>query len=352
TKETPDTQAPTQPGALAFSNVEETSVSVAWTASTDNKAVTGYEVSVNGVLKTTVSTPTVNLTGLTANTEYSISVVAIDAAGNKSTARTGTVTTKTSPDTESPTTPGNVAVSDLNNNEYTVTWTASTDNEGVAGYEVWIDGSLYQTVTNGTGITVPALWATDESKTITVSVRAVDNSGNRSAHSSEVQKTFDAQNPTLTQTISLQAGWNLISIYVVPDNAAVEAIFAAILPQIDIVKNEDGFYKPGVAAPLQSLIELKAGYGYLVQAKSAVTLSIQGKVAKNVSVALKPGWNMIGYPFAQAKATTATLSSVWANAREIKNFDGFLTKTSGTLNTMNAGKGYYIYVESVGVLSF
>ncbi|MDR2963575.1 MAG: glycoside hydrolase family 9 protein, partial [Bacteroidales bacterium] len=121
-----DTQAPTQPGALAFSNVEETSVSVAWTASTDNKAVTGYEVSVNGVLKTTVSTPTVNLTGLTANTEYSISVVAIDAAGNKSTARTGTVSTKETPDTQAPTQPGALAFSNVEETSVSVAWTAST----------------------------------------------------------------------------------------------------------------------------------------------------------------------------------------------------------------------------------
>ena len=59
-----------------------------WTASTDNVGVTGYEVYRNGVLATTVTTPTATLTGLTGNNFYQ--VLAFDAAGNKS-AKTASV---------------------------------------------------------------------------------------------------------------------------------------------------------------------------------------------------------------------------------------------------------------------
>jgi len=77
-----DTQAPTAPTSLASTTKTSTSITVAWNASTDNVGVTGYNVYANNVLKTTVSTLTATITGLTASTTYSIYVKAKDAAGN------------------------------------------------------------------------------------------------------------------------------------------------------------------------------------------------------------------------------------------------------------------------------
>jgi len=79
-----DTQAPTAPTSLASTTKTSTSITVAWNASTDNVGVTGYNVYANNVLKTTVSTLTATITGLTASTTYSIYVKAKDAAGNTS----------------------------------------------------------------------------------------------------------------------------------------------------------------------------------------------------------------------------------------------------------------------------
>ncbi|WP_119792208.1 endonuclease [Flavobacterium anhuiense] len=79
-----DTQAPTAPTSLASTSKTATSITLSWTASTDNVAVTGYDVYANSVLKTTVSSTTATITGLTASTAYSIYVKAKDAAGNTS----------------------------------------------------------------------------------------------------------------------------------------------------------------------------------------------------------------------------------------------------------------------------
>ncbi len=83
---TADTQAPSAPTNLASSNVASTSLTLNWTASTDNVGVTGYDVYKNGSLYTTVSSTTANVTGLSANTSYSFYVKAKDAAGNVSSA--------------------------------------------------------------------------------------------------------------------------------------------------------------------------------------------------------------------------------------------------------------------------
>ena len=79
-----DTTAPTAPTSLASTSKTATSISLSWTASTDNVGVTGYDVYANSVLKTTVTGLTASITGLTASTSYSIYVKAKDAAGNAS----------------------------------------------------------------------------------------------------------------------------------------------------------------------------------------------------------------------------------------------------------------------------
>jgi endonuclease I len=92
-----DTQAPTTPTGLASTSKTATSITVAWTGSTDNVAVTGYDVYANSVLKTTVSGVTATITGLTASTSYSIYVKAKDAVGNASaSSNTIAVTTNSS----------------------------------------------------------------------------------------------------------------------------------------------------------------------------------------------------------------------------------------------------------------
>ncbi|WP_132066010.1 T9SS type A sorting domain-containing protein, partial [Aquimarina spinulae] len=83
------------PTNLSASNVEQTSLSLSWGASTDNVGVTVYDVYQGDVKITSVSGTSYNVTGLTANTTYEFRVKAKDAAGNTSGfSNTVSVTTK------------------------------------------------------------------------------------------------------------------------------------------------------------------------------------------------------------------------------------------------------------------
>lgn len=84
TTPTPDTQAPTTPTNLVASNITTSSLQLNWIASTDNVGVSGYDVYMNGTLKTSVTSTSASITGLTAATSYSFFVKAKDAAGNAS----------------------------------------------------------------------------------------------------------------------------------------------------------------------------------------------------------------------------------------------------------------------------
>ena len=81
---TPDTQAPTTPTNLTASNITSNSATLNWTASSDNVGVDHYNISIDGSLVGTSTTPSFNVTGLSPLTTYSASVNAEDAAGNVS----------------------------------------------------------------------------------------------------------------------------------------------------------------------------------------------------------------------------------------------------------------------------
>ncbi len=80
-----DTTAPSAPGGLAISAAGETTLAIAWNASTDNVAVTGYGIYRNSVLVGSGTARTYSFTGLACGTSYTLGVDAYDAAGNRST---------------------------------------------------------------------------------------------------------------------------------------------------------------------------------------------------------------------------------------------------------------------------
>ncbi|MBG6054988.1 cellulose 1,4-beta-cellobiosidase [Salinibacterium sp. CAN_S4] len=81
-----DTTAPTAPTALRVTATTATSVSLSWTASTDNVGVSGYSVyrGTTPVAGATVIGTTATVPGLTPDTAYSFRVEAKDSAGNRS----------------------------------------------------------------------------------------------------------------------------------------------------------------------------------------------------------------------------------------------------------------------------
>jgi len=80
-----DTTAPSVPTNLAVTSKTSSSVSLSWSASTDNVGVAGYTVSY-GSSNVNATGTSATISGLTANTSYTFTVKAYDAAGNVSAA--------------------------------------------------------------------------------------------------------------------------------------------------------------------------------------------------------------------------------------------------------------------------
>ncbi|NUO55665.1 MAG: Secreted glycosyl hydrolase, partial [Hamadaea sp.] len=184
---TGDTQAPTAPSSLAYTEPATGQIKLTWSASTDNVGVTAYDVFLNGTLLTSVGGTTLTYTDTQpASATVSYFVRARDAAGNQS-GNSNTVTrTGQSGDTTPPSAPTNLAYTQPASGQIKLTWSASTDNVGVTGYDVYRNGSLATSV-GGTTLTY-----TDnqpDTATVTYFVKAKDAAGNQSPESNSVTRT-------------------------------------------------------------------------------------------------------------------------------------------------------------------
>ena len=81
-----DKEAPTVPADVKASEIAHTGAKLTWTASKDNVEVAGYNVYLNDekVNEELITGTEYDLEDLTANTEYNVTVTAVDAAGNES----------------------------------------------------------------------------------------------------------------------------------------------------------------------------------------------------------------------------------------------------------------------------
>jgi RHS repeat-associated protein len=143
-------------------------------------------------------------TGLTASTSYSYRVRATDAAGNLS-GYSGVASATTQPvaDTTPPTAPTGLSASVASASQIDLSWTPSTDNVGVAGYQIdrcqgaGCSAFTQIATSSAAGFSDTGLAA---STTYRYQVRASDAAGNVSANSSIVTATTQAAPDTTPPT--------------------------------------------------------------------------------------------------------------------------------------------------------
>ena len=188
-----DTAPPTTPTNFAASAVSPGEVDLTWTASSDNFGVAGYRIYRNGAEVGVSATTAYADTSVQPSTSYSYYAIAYDAAGNTSTiSNTASVTTPATPDSTPPTPPSGVAATSSVPTEVDLTWTASTDNVGVAGYRIYRDGALV----GSSGTTSYADTSVLPSTGYSYYTIAYDVAGNTSTASNTTSVTTGAEDTT------------------------------------------------------------------------------------------------------------------------------------------------------------
>src|SRR4249920_620181 len=198
----PDRQPPSAPSGLAVTAKTQTSASVAWSPSTDDIGVAGYDVRRDGTIVATSTETSATVSSLVCGATYTIGVDAFDVAGNESTQTSTSVSTDacTPPpppppapgDTTPPAQPSGLAVSSTSPTSVSLTWEASSDDVGVAGYAVYVNGSSVSTVTQP-GASVSGLAC---ATTYSFEVDAYDAAGNRSSRAALSAATASCSTPS------------------------------------------------------------------------------------------------------------------------------------------------------------
>lgn len=166
-----------------------TASGIVYSTTTNPTLTSGTVLSTSPV--TTSGSYSLTMSGLTVGTTYYVRAYATNSAGTGYGTQVS-FTTSSTPDTQAPTAPTNLASSSVTSTSATLSWTASTDNVGVTGYNIYQDGALVGTTTS-TSYSVTGLTA---STTYSFYVVAYDAAGNVSSASSSLSVT------TLSNTVT------------------------------------------------------------------------------------------------------------------------------------------------------
>jgi len=213
-----DNSIPTPPTELSATRTSPSTVSLTWTASSDDVQVAGYNVYRDDRYITTVPVPGLEDDQLNANVEYTYYVVAFDEPRNFS-GRSAEASTSTEPPVDPPVNPPVDPPGNLPENPpvdppedgpdterpsiviglqgavsaagVALSWTAGTDNVGVDGYNVYRDQNYLATVFTNTFLDS----SPPNSERADYSITAFDAARNYSASSDSLSVSLDGDNP-------------------------------------------------------------------------------------------------------------------------------------------------------------
>ena len=155
-----------------------------------------------------------------------------------------------------------------------------------------------------------------------------------------------------TQTLSLNAGWNLVSFYVEASDMSAATVLAPISSSLLQIKNLTSSYDPSIPSFFNTLKDLNVKDGYWLKASEAVSLDVEGTVPSGASMSVRSGWNLVGYPRSSGKAPIDELTSLGSTVVQIKNlqssYDPSIPSFFNTLSTMVPGLGYWLKVTADG----
>ena len=119
---------------------------------------------------------------------------------------------------------------------------------------------------------------------------------------------------TVTHTISLVSGWNLVSFKVLPNHTAVAEVLSSLGTSYDLVYawNAAGgswLKYDRTAGYGNTLADLDESMGFWIRMTGTGTLTVTGGTPGTSTIALKTGWNLVGFPANANLALPAALSA-------------------------------------------
>ena len=234
-------------------------------------------------------------------------------------------------DTSAPSVPTGVAVTGLTATSATVTWNPSSDNVGVTGYEVFLDGDSAGTVTG----TSKVLSELDPETEYSVRVRARDAAGNWSAQSSAV--VFETPPAVLPDLHSVYASTAYGELDVVSDTTPIVATaFYTFSSAANGWRCVGGrvYIPASVTPPTYVVVAMWVGTDPDLGAASERSATITSPVA---------GWNEVLWdtPYEMTPSSPVWIGYQFSDSR-------YLTKANGTGEFVQSATTEYLYQASQG----
>ena len=153
--------------------------------------------------------------------------------------------------------------------------------------------------------------------------------------------------------ISLQEGWNLISLPLVQANQDPEVVLASIDGDWDRIKLYDSqsmnpwlsssIYSPG----LSEIDLLDHTMGIWIHMINATILVVEGAEPVSTNITLYAGWNLVGYPSFSPETVANALWGTGADWVEVCDLaEPCLIKEVESTYMMQPGEGYWIHVPA------
>ena len=154
--------------------------------------------------------------------------------------------------------------------------------------------------------------------------------------------------------ISLTAGWNAVSSYLVPNDPNIEMIFQPIADDFIIAWNYSGVYCP--AQSINTLQTWNSQDAFLIKTSEICTLSIQGEMESNNTVVLNEGWNLLPVVSEDPVNIENLLAPVSDKVQIVKDGAGpgifWPDYNINTIGNLMPGSAYYIRVTETVEVSF
>jgi hypothetical protein len=159
-----------------------------------------------------------------------------------------------------------------------------------------------------------------------------------------------------SQLVIFTTGWSIVSTFIDPDQSSMDSIFASIIQNISIVKNDDGL----VFWPTYNVNQIgnhMIGEGYQIKTLQADTLIVFGSRInpQTTSVFISQGWNIIAYFLDYQKSIELALNPILVNVIMVKSGNGLIFWPQYGVNNivnMQEGQGYHIKMTLADTLFY
>jgi hypothetical protein len=174
----------------------------------------------------------------------------------------------------------------------------------------------------------------------------------------------------LSETTSLENGWNLISTPLLPTSSAPADAFASISGYYNLVWAYEGCdtsdpwkrFDPSAPPPTNDLTSVDHEHGYWLQTTTQTTLVMTGTLPLATDISLCEGWNLIGYPSLNAEAVTTVLAPISGKFNLVYAYDATnptdpwlkynpSQPVGNTLSTFQPWYGYWIRMTQPATLT-